>query len=354
MKPISMRLSEQARIVSVFLHLVFNGKIKWLAYLYQNRWRFQAEALFIGVRQNISGKSSEYNFRRNIHRIEKGLSNAIIKPVFAEKYIFETVKLHRILRMDTNSGDNTIKWGEAVLAHYFSQVQHTVVIQRSYEYYIESKPENLEPTWFPYSIEDRPDTDITLPDLHNLALKRRSIRTYQDKLVDYSLIKQAMTVASLSPSACNRQPFRFLYYDDPKVVRDISQIPGGVSGYWVPSILVVIGSYGAYFDERDLNCPIIDASLAAMSFLLALETLGLSSVCINWPNLPNLEEKIRQIIKLAPEEFIVMLIGVGYAAENARIPFSAKKNIDELIQQNQRLNAGYQGSSSTELSGDLE
>jgi nitroreductase len=346
MRTFFKKVKEKARLVLVSLKLISNGRLPWLVHLYEHRWKYQGEALFHGIRQNVAGGSVEYNFRRNIHRLEKGLSNASLRSVFAEKYIFETVKLHRVLRASACPEKNTLKWGEAVLAHYFSRIQHTPVIKRAYEYHLESKPENPEPTWFPYSIEKRPESTVDYSGLYDLARRRRSVRMYQDKPVDYALIRKAMAIASQSPSACNRQPFRFLYYDDPKVVHSIAQIPIGASGLFVPGMLVVVGSYGAYFDERDLNCPIIDSSLAVMSFLLALETEGLSSVCINWPNLPEQEKQIRRIIQFAPDEFIVLLIGVGYAAPNALIPFSAKKDIDELIQHNPRLIAGYQGESS--------
>ena len=47
-------------------------------------------------------------------------------------------------------------------------------------------------------------------------------------------------------------------------------------------IIVIVGELDAYEYDRDRHLIYIDGSLAAMTFMLALETLGLSSCPINW------------------------------------------------------------------------
>jgi nitroreductase len=157
--------------------------------------------------------------------------------------------------------------------------------------------------------------------------------------VAFELVKKAMAVASLSPSACNRQPFHFLFYNEKDIVGKIARIPGGASSFTLPSVIVVVGRYRAFFNERDAAVPVIDASLAVMSFLFACETLGLSTVCINWPNLPDRDVRIRKLIQLEQDEFVVMLIGLGYADPAGKIPYSAKHEIEALMSCNARIKA---------------
>jgi nitroreductase len=183
----------------------------------------------------------------------------------------------------------------------------------------------------------RPELKVDFNSLYELALRRRSIRHYINKKVKFDDVRKAMEIASLSPGACNRQSFQFLFYNKKEVVDKICEIPGGFKGFEVPSVVIVVGRYRGYFDERDASVPIIDASLASMSFILALETLGISSVCINWPLLPDRDATVRNLVHLEDDEFIIMLIGLGYADPSARIPFSAKKDINTLISCNARL-----------------
>jgi nitroreductase len=257
--------------------------------------------------------------------------------VFAQKYILSTVHLLRKGELNNTFENSTKYWGRAVLEHYFQHCEHVDEIEQAYQIFRHLSTPNTCPDWIPYQESQRPALTITCDQLYQLALRRRSVRHYLDKPVEAELIEQAMTIAALSPSACNRQSFKFLFFNDKAFVKQLSEIPGGIAGYEVPSIVVVVGSYRGYFNERDVNVPVIDAMLAAMAFLFALESLNLSSVCINWPSLREPERKIRKLIDLKDDEFVIMLIGVGYSSPEGRIPFSAKRPTSELLLINQRI-----------------
>ena len=311
--------------------LAKEGRLPWLIYFVWHRARWWLLALYSGVRMNRSGQGTLYNSRRNIHRIEKGLLYAPPKAVFAEDYILETVSDLAELKSSGDCDSSTLAWSEAVLDKYFKTCEHTKKVEEAHRLYQKLEPKNVQPAWCPYPAKDRPDLVVEYEALYQLALRRSNVRYYLDKTVEFGLVEKAMRVAALSPSACNRQSFKFLFYNDKDIVRRISQLPGGMTGYEVPSIVVVLGSYRGYFDERDALVPIIDASLAVMSFLFALETLGLSTVCINSPSLPDKEKRIRELIHLEQDDFIVMMIGVGYPDPEGKIPYSAKRDISELI-----------------------
>ncbi len=326
------------RSIQNSLNIMINNRhFFWSLNLIDKRLKYKFNALYWGIRLNQETKNNLYNFRRNIHRLEKGLSYSKVKSIFAEDYILETVAFLRADQKEKTFDKNTKNWGIAVLNLYFEICQHTEKIAEAYELFQKLELNNEHSDWIPYNSKDRPNLSIDYNDIHQLAVRRRSVRHYLDRRVEPSLIQEAIKIATLSPSACNRQSFKFLFFNQRNLVEQISQIPGGVSGYKIPSVVIVVGQYRGYFDSRDIHAPIIDSSLASMAFIFALETLGLSSVCINWPNLPDREEKIRQLIHLDKDEFIVMLIGIGYPEPNGKIPYSAKKELDKLLEVNQRI-----------------
>ena len=103
---------------------------------------------------------------------------------------------------------------------------------------------------------------------------------------------------ALSPSACNRQPFEFRIFDKPELVEQVSSMPMGTQGFnhnFHNYYCCVVGKLRAYFNERDRHVIYIDASLAAMSFMYALETLELSSCPINWPDIEMREQKMTSL-----------------------------------------------------------
>ncbi|HOP47872.1 MAG TPA: nitroreductase family protein [Desulfobacteraceae bacterium] len=324
-------------IIKGLFRLLKKGRLNWLVYIEEGRLRYNLNALYSGIKMNRNGKGKLFNFRRNIHRIEKGLSQKNLKDTFAEDYILDTVNYLAQSNYLKNSDKIEVAWGKSVLSQYFLRCSHTVAIAKAYTIFKKLSPKNDLSIMYPYPEKDRPKLAVEYKDMYQLALRRRSIRQYIDKVVEVDVIEKAMKVAALSPSACNRQSFRFLFYNDKHTVNKISNIPGGIDCYKVPSIIVVVGIYRGYFDERDHNVPVIDASLTAMAFIFGLETLGLSSVCVNWPALPDCDEAIRKVIHLEDDEFIVMLIGVGYPDPEGKIPYSAKRDISELLLSNKLI-----------------
>ena len=318
-----------------YLRIVYtianNKRIIWGLSLINDRLSFKFDALYWGIKLNQESKSNISNFRRNIHRLEKGLSHQKTKKIFAEDYILETINFLKEDKETQSFDANTRSWGLSVLNLYFETCVHSDKISQAYKLYQSLDLNSPSYTCIPYFSNERPELSVNYQSLYQLALRRRSIRCYLDKNVQPHLIQAAMKIASLSPSACNRQSFKFLFFNDSEQVNKIASIPGGVNGYDLPSIVIVIGKYRGYFDARDINAPIIDASLATMAFIFALETLGLSSVCINWPNLPDRERKIRELINLEKDEFVIMMIGVGYSDPVGKVPYSAKKDLGDLL-----------------------
>ena len=114
----------------------------------------------------------------------------------------------------------------------------------------------------------------------------------------------------------------------------IAKCAGGTAGFAenLPAIIVIVGDLSAYPFPKDRHLIYIDGSLAAMQLMLALETLGLSSCSINWPDVSSAERKIRKIIDLKDYERIVMLMAVGYADPEGGIPFSQKKINGQILE----------------------
>jgi nitroreductase len=104
-----------------------------------------------------------------------------------------------------------------------------------------------------------------------------------------------------------------------------------------PAIVVVVGRQRAYANHRDRHIIYIDGSLAAMSFIYALETMGLSSCAINWPDMEPQESAMTRLLGLEPDERVIMLIAVGYADPEGLIPYSQKLGLDRVRSYNRAV-----------------
>ena len=287
-----------------------------------------------------SGHGTSFLLRRSIHRLEKGLLMKPRRDIFALEYIEDAVKSYNQIKKFNSDECGEVRWAHDVLKMYFSVTSSHPIIDRArsqFNYIEKNDPLLSENTPnIPYPREFNNSADVSYESLLALAYQRRSVRWYLQKPVPRELVDQALKVASYSPSACNRQPFVFRIFDEPDLVPKVASLPGGTTGFYqnFPMIIAVVGNLGAYFSERDRHLIYIDSSLASMSFMLALETLGLSSCAINWPDIKAKEKKIAELIGLTPSERVIMLISVGYADPAGLIAYSQKKELDLIRKYN--------------------
>lgn len=288
------------------------------------------------------GRGTRVELRRNIHRLEKGIIMQPRRPVFARDYIGETLDFYAEAIADKENLDaSELEWAHDVLTRYFSYVKQgadeTVEGARSTFDGLSQSYSRKKAEKFPYEKKDAAVSDISYEQMHNLSLQRRSVRWFKKKKVPQKLIDQAMLVARQAPTACNRLPYEFKIFTDEDKVKRVADIPFGAGGYshQIPAIAVVVGKLDSYFSPRDRHAIYVDSSLAAMSFIYGLETLGLSSCVINWPDFEPLEMKMQKTLGLDTSERVVMLIAIGYADEKGGIPYSAKKELDTIRSYNQ-------------------
>lgn len=279
------------------------------------------------------GGASDPMLRRNIHRLEKGLLMQPRHPTFAADYIGETVEAFLRAERSRTLDANEQRWAHDVLLRYFDEVVDTAEIaaaRRRFDPAARSRPAQ---SWSPVASASRPSPAVPFEDFLKLCQRRRSIRWFLNQRVPQELIEQAVSAAAQAPSACNRQPFLYRLFTDPADAARIAAIPMGTTGYaeQVPALIVVLGDLSAFPHERDRHVPYIDASLATMQLMLALETLGLSSCPINWPDIEYLERRMQQVLELPPYIRPVMLLAIGYADPAGGVAFSAKKPVAHLL-----------------------
>ena len=271
--------------------------------------------------------------RRNTHRLEKGLIMQPRRAMFAEEYIEETVQsfLKHVGR--ANSDNDTTKWARDVLSIYFDAVtlpEKLTYLEREFGAVVPVVQDASLSV--PYARSTSPELSVSYEEFYQLCLRRRSVRWYKDEKVPRELIDKAIGAARLSPSACNRQPFEFYVVDDPAQAREIGAIPMGTAGYSsnFQVFIIVVGNMHNYPFARDRHLIYIDGSLASMTLMLALETLGLASCPINWPDIEALEEKMADALNLEIYQRPVLCLSVGYATDEGGVPFSSKKGLSEL------------------------
>lgn len=306
----------------------------------------EQQAVTFGIyrfyKSSISAKKINWSLlRRNTHRLEKGLIMKPQKKIFALNYIEETI--NEFLKIKKEHDSQTIKWTVNVLEIYFNTVepnnklrdlkkrfdehksQFEIIFDKNDKRIFENEP------YAPYE-RKKSFNKIKYEDLLSLSIHRRSVRFFSYIKVKSEILDKALLVARQAPSACNRIPYKYIIYNDPIKAAEIASIPFGTLGYsqQIPCLAVLVGDLSKFASSRDRHNIYVDGGLSAMNFIMALETLGLSSCCINWPDFFPLEIKMSKKLKLEKFERVIMLIAIGYPDENNKVPYSKKRMTDEI------------------------
>ncbi|WIG16367.1 nitroreductase family protein [Kocuria rosea] len=288
-------------------------------------------------KQNHSSGQNRYLLRRNVHMLEKGLTMEPRRETFAVGYVEETVDaLKLVIETDPRAVDDLeVRWMINVLSDYFVATAESkdATIRRAHQTFALLGSDVLgQFSGYGPHVPEFSTAPLTIEQLENLAHSRRSIRWFDGRHVSSATVDRAMCVAAESPTACNRQPYRFAIFNDSASAARIAALAMGTAGYvhQLVGLAVVVGQLGAFFDERDRHLIYIDGSLAAMSFIYGLEAQGVASCIINWPDIPERELKMARALNLEKHERVVMLIAYGYPKPGSLAPRSIKSALESI------------------------
>lgn len=316
-----------------------------LYYILNPRFGREHQAVLIGKLnyfKNLNKPNGSISLlRRNIHRLEKGLIMQPRRVPFALSYIEETYNTYLMSLRSMSVESNELLWANDVLTEYFKVCDQNFDFAKDFdltrslikEAFEHEDFEPFNPNKTPYLKNKFARSTISYDSYKDLCIQRRSTRWFKSQVPDIELIDRAIECARLSPTACNRLPYKFLVFNKPEEASFVASLAGGTKGFsqQIPCIIVVVGDLSNYFHERDRHLIYIDGSLAAMNFMQAAETLGLSTCPINWSDVERQEANFYKAIpSLGLDERPIMFIAVGFASENCLIPYSSRKEITQL------------------------
>lgn len=281
--------------------------------------------------------SNQMFLRRSIHRLEKGLISRPLRETFAEDYIGRTVATYHHFAASSRD-EAELRWFTDVLSCYFQATSKSPseVITRARESFSRriEMPATGGPKHFGPFVHDStpPLGAATFGAIRTLAMHRRSTRWYTAGTIDRGDIAAAIEVGLTAPSACNRQSLRLEVVTKPDLLSDLSKLPMGTVGFaeQIPGILVIVGQLRGYADARDRHAIYVDGGLFAQGFVLAMESLGLATCCINWPDIAVKNREIGNLLGLDRDERVIMLVSFGVPEPRQTVPRSVKRSVEAV------------------------
>ncbi|TKJ40566.1 nitroreductase [candidate division TA06 bacterium B3_TA06] len=155
---------------------------------------------------------------------------------------------------------------------------------------------------------------------------RRSVRSYEKKVIPQDVLLKVLEAARLAPSANNRQPWKFV------VVREAAKraalAKAAKEQQFVAEAPVVIAAV-ALEPERVMTCGVptyaVDLAIAVDHITLAAVQQGLGSCWIG----AFYQEDVKKILDIPDEYKVAALLTLGYPRDQAR--FKNRKPLEEIV-----------------------
>jgi nitroreductase len=188
---------------------------------------------------------------------------------------------------------------------------------------------------------------------------RRSCRHFSSRPVPRELLEQAMAIAHTAPSGANRKPWRFVAIDDPVLKREIrlaaeKEERENYGRRFPPEWLEALEPLGTNAEKPFLESapwlvvlfrvdsetisgktyknyyPMESIGIMSGFFLMACHLLGLATLT----HTPSPMQFLREICRRPENEKPILLIPLGYPAEDCTVPNIPKRPLSDVVQWN--------------------
>jgi len=170
--------------------------------------------------------------------------------------------------------------------------------------------------------------------LPHLMASRSSIRTLRSAPLKHDLIYEAISLAQLAPSQCNRQSSRVHVYQDPARIKELLALQGGARGFAesVGNLFVVSSEICAWGGPGQRNQAYVDGALFAMCLMFACRSMGWGACPLNLAVDHKTEEAICHAGGIPAGERLIMMIAFGEPiAPETKVAFSPRRPTAEIV-----------------------
>jgi nitroreductase len=281
-------------------------------------------------RQNYSEFSLEARLIAVAHRIEKAYSLPETRPGFGRNTLCELIDLIKLYEQRGYSKDRLgYRMSTRAVRYYLEEHRARNIPLGPMEVELERRvgKTGLETIIQPVQ-KYRPGDGFS-----KLARSRVSIRNFLEKSVDFSLIHQAVETARYTPSVCNRQAWRVHAFHDLGMKQKLLALQGANRGFGPQAdwVLVITADLGSFLNVKERFEVYVDGGLFSMSLMYAFSDLGLGTCALNWCAKPSKDRRMRRLTRIGGPEEIIMLMAVGYYADNVQAAYAEKRSPEEIL-----------------------
>jgi nitroreductase len=265
---------------------------------------------------NTRGRNAEAQLTKDYHRIEKGLSFRAPRRPFGNAVSGRLDSLLPVAETSTELRLNSVQAPARTALHALRRWNDSGDVDA-----------NISPVGDYRSV-------LSVDEAEQFFLSRHSLRNFDKSIpVPEELLAKALEFVSHTPSVCNRQGGNIHLYTDPEQIAKILRLQAGSAGFsdTIGNLAVVSVESGLFTGVGERNQPWIDGSLAAMTFVWGLHSLGIHSCMLNWSKRNRHSRRLRELGDIPASEDIICLVAFGFPpADGYRVARSPRRSVSDF------------------------
>jgi len=299
----------------------YRGFIAFKNFLYHfNRyWKYSG-------RRNNSLKEIEFDIMKTSHALEKsmGMKNQKIKSGWNNAILLQKLLSSRVFN---NSLTPSYKIGSAILERFVEYKKNNVSNQQILDIKKSDKEFYENAGVFKYNYTFKSFKDFLSPE--NFFMTRYSFRSFLDSKIDQPTLERIITLASKTPSACNRQEWFTYIIQDEALINEALSLQSGNRGFdkEIKNLMIICTDLSAFVPGQEAYQHWIDGGMYSMSIVYAIHSIGLVSCCLNWSTDPKTDLKLRNKLKIKNNHSVLMMLAFGKPEVNTSVCQSKRKPI---------------------------
>lgn len=280
-------------------------------------------------------KKMQYTLLRENHIIEKGMSMRQTRRGFGQAKVAALIeRLRKYYRLYGSEDASFLTYPLSTIQAYITYQRHDGVaipdIERGFAQLCHEAGRDPEELSMPAGVETMLASDLQRQakgDFSELLNSRHSIRYFQNILPSKSVLEEALTLASRTPSACNRQAWHtHIFFGED--AHELLRMQGGCNGFCedIPCCIVVTADMKGFLGHEPFQC-YIDGGLYAQNLINALHFVGLGSIPLSCGFMSSQLLHMQKRFNIPANEVMIVIIGTGVMYDEMKIAESTRRPI---------------------------
>ena len=266
----------------------------------------------------------------SVHMLEKALVMSNEKYLNAVKYHNIIANISQLIESGASSEEFNIAGSAAIIKAALSTLSGHEDVKAELESLI--RKYNIQER-FRGGIERIPSKEIFSHnnfDFHGFISSRHSIRRFKDKIISREVIYDIIREAEYYPSACNRQPCKVYFTENPETIERIKKYIDGFVSPCVHDCLIVTCDRALLLLSERNDQEYINGGIFLAYLVMSVHAHGLASCLFQFLQVNSRQNAIKREFGIPENEIIVAFLGIGEPEDEVICACAQRRPVEEI------------------------